>query len=215
MLGRGKPYRYEGEFSLVRVEEQSGALSKGGSTRTAIVFVLKLVQDTDDNDAFEPLKLGEIPALYAGKPTSRPAMVQVRTQQSLFRRRVSDLEKGCRLTGVCDLRFLRASHVKPWVKCETDNERIDGNNGLLLCPQADLLFDRGWISFEDSGTLVRSPELPGDVVSKIGLNLKVGRKCGTFLPAQQAYLDFHRNEVFGKRYSQLKDPLGELLIAID
>src|SRR3546814_3413344 len=50
-------------------------------------------------------------------------------------------------------RSLRASHIKPWSKCASGDERVDGNNGLLLSPTADHLFDRGWITFEDDGAL--------------------------------------------------------------
>jgi 5-methylcytosine-specific restriction enzyme A len=210
MLGRGKPYRFLGEFNLVRAEEVFGSSNTSGETRKSIVFVLEpiLAEVAIPNwvsDAF-PNVVG---------PTSKSAIVQVRTQQSLFRKRVADFEKGCRLTNICDLRFLRASHVKPWSKCDSDAERIDGNNGLLLCPQGDLLFDRGWITFDEKGGLVRAAELPADVVSKIGLNLRPGRRCGEFRPEQQNYMDFHRSEIFGKKFTQLKDPLGEILAAID
>src|SRR5690606_17423574 len=77
----------------------------------------------------------------------------IRAKQSLFKRRLLNVEKQCRLTGVADLRFLRASHIKPWAKCTSGDERVDGANGLLLTPHADLLFDRGWITFEDNGAL--------------------------------------------------------------
>jgi predicted restriction endonuclease len=35
----------------------------------------------------------------------------------------------------------------------TNEERLDGENGLLLPPNADHLFDRGFIGFEDTVTL--------------------------------------------------------------
>jgi putative restriction endonuclease len=48
-----------------------------------------------------------------------------------------------------------ASHIKPW--CESTNEeRLNGENGLLLTPSIDHLFDRGFISFEDNGELLIS-----------------------------------------------------------
>jgi len=43
---------------------------------------------------------------------------------------------------------LRASHCKPWCDCESNEERLNGENGLLLTPSIDHLFDRGFISFE-------------------------------------------------------------------
>jgi 5-methylcytosine-specific restriction protein A len=74
-----------------------------------------------------------------------------------------NIEKQCRLTGITDLRFLRASHIKPWSKCADGSERVDGSNGLLLSPHADFLFDRGWITFEDDGALICSDHLPKNV----------------------------------------------------
>lgn len=121
------------------------------------------------------------------------------------------MEKQCRLTGIGDLRFLRASHIKPWAKCQTGDERVDGSNGLLLCPHADYLFDRGWISFDDSGGLIRSANLPGEVIDRIGLDLSAGRNCGRFTPGQKGYLEFHRNAVFNRAFRHTEDPLLELV----
>jgi hypothetical protein len=137
-------------------------------------------------------------------------MAEARSKQSLFKRRLLTVEKECRLTGISDLRFLRASHVKPWAKCADGSERVDGSNGLLLSPHADFLFDRGWITFEDSGALIRSDHLPTEVLDGIGLDLKQGRKCGEFFDKQKVYLDYHRNAVFEKNFMKAEDPLSEL-----
>ena len=88
--------------------------------------------------------------------------------------------------------------------------RVDGSNGLLLTPHADFLFDRGWITFEDDGALVRSDYLPNDVIERIGLDLKQGRRCGNFLDKQKTYLEFHRSAIFEKSFQKLEDPLLEL-----
>jgi hypothetical protein len=40
--------------------------------------------------------------------------------------------------------------LKPWLD-STNEERLNGENGLLLTPSIDHLFDRGFIGFEDSG----------------------------------------------------------------
>ena len=110
-----------------------------------------------------------------------------------------------------DLRFLRASHIKPWAACNTATERTDGNNGLLLTPTADLLFDRGWISFENSGRLLVSKDLPQEVAGRIGIKLRSGQLCGSFNAQQAGYLEFHQNVLFEKRYRTAADPLSELV----
>jgi hypothetical protein len=80
-----------------------------------------------------------------------------------------------------------------------------------LTPHADLLFDRGWISFEDKGQLIVTSELPADVRTKIGLKLRQGRNCGLFTTRQQSYLKFHREKVFEQHYKATVDPLEDLL----
>ena len=47
-------------------------------------------------------------------------------------------------------------NCKPW-RDATNDERLDGENGLLLTPSIDHLFDRGFIGFEDGGRLIISP----------------------------------------------------------
>lgn len=136
--------------------------------------------------------------------------MEVRSKQSLFKRRLLTVEKQCRVTGIADLRFLRASHIKPWAKCSDGHERVDGSNGLLLSPHADFLFDRGWITFEDGGALLRSHQLPKDVIARIGLDLKQGRNCGGFFEEQKRFLEHHRNAVFEKSFQKIADPLMEL-----
>jgi len=39
-------------------------------------------------------------------------------------------------------------------------QRLDGANGLLLTAELDALFDRGLISFDDSGGMLVSAQMP-------------------------------------------------------
>lgn len=124
--------------------------------------------------------------------TEREQLTRARVGQGLFRQRVQSLEKGCRLTGITDTRFLVASHIKPW-KNGDNSERLDGHNGLLLAPHVDKLFDRGWLSFEDSGDVLieQSAKI---VVSSWALS---GIKnVGAFTREQQFFLRYHRTRVF-------------------
>jgi hypothetical protein len=72
--------------------------------------------------------------------TDRQAIVLARRGQGLFKQRVMTLEHACRITGVDREEHLRASHCKPW-RDATNEERLDGENGLLLTPSMDHLFD--------------------------------------------------------------------------
>jgi len=46
-----------------------------------------------------------------------------------------------RITGVNNLNHLLASHCKPW-RDSSNEERLNGENGLRLTPSIDHLFDR-------------------------------------------------------------------------
>ncbi|MBK8163063.1 MAG: HNH endonuclease [Gammaproteobacteria bacterium] len=214
MMGSHRPVRFWGEFRFRSAYHKPGIPDTSGVPRVAIVFKLEPIEQ--DFRPFQNAIADEVPSdsVIELAATSSSQVVSVRSKQSLFRRRLLTVEKQCRLTGIADLRFLRASHIKPWSKCATGGERVDGNNGLLLSPHADFLFDRGWISFEDGGALLRSNQLPAGVIDRIGLNLKVGRNCGLFDEKQKAYLEYHRNAVFDKALGRASDPLLDLLSAI-
>jgi putative restriction endonuclease len=128
--------------------------------------------------------------------TTKEQVVLARHGQGLFRQRVLDLEKRCRLTKIENPLLLMASHIKPWRACATANERIDGANGLALAPHVDRLFDRGLIGFESDGTVLVSPRLPHDDLERLGLAEAVAKSCGTFLDSQVAFLLYHRKSVF-------------------
>ncbi|CAN7241291.1 HNH endonuclease [Phenylobacterium sp. LjRoot219] len=139
--------------------------------------------------------------------TVRQALINARRGQGAFRKNVEGVESRCRLTGVTNPMFLIASHIKPWRLCGTAAERLDGMNGLLLTPDADLLFDRGFITFgEDAGVMV-SKRVDKHDLRRLGFDqLTVDRfgfeeapsiwKTDTFAPDQQRYLAYHRAEIF-------------------
>jgi 5-methylcytosine-specific restriction enzyme A len=208
MMGRSRPYRFLGEFRFRHAYSKENVPDTSGSPRTAIVFMLEPV-DADFNSFQDSIADRPSPQIALSATTSLK-LTEIRSKQSLFKRRLLTVEKQCRVTGIADLRFLRASHIKPWAQCNSGGERIDGTNGLLLSPHADFMFDRGWISFEDNGALIRSDHLPKDVIDLIGLDLKKGRMCGQFLREQKKYLEYHRNAVFNKSFKMVEDPLLEL-----
>ena len=125
--------------------------------------------------------------------TEKYQLVRSRVGQGQYRNNLERHEAGCRITGITDKRFLTASHIKPWVK-SNDFEKLDGNNGLLLSPHIDRLFDRGYISFQDNGQLIFSPSLPSDVMTAWGLNNPA--KVKPLTNKQSFYMNFHRSEIF-------------------
>jgi HNH endonuclease len=98
---------------------------------------------------------------------------------------------------VTDPRLLKASHIKPWRSCITSAERLDGHNGLpLLCPNVDHLFDRGYISFGDHGSVLVSPLIDATQIALHCLATAPPSNVGPFRPGQAACLAFHRESVF-------------------
>lgn len=76
-----------------------------------------------------------------------------RVGQDIFRDGLMAYWGGrCPLTGITEPALLRASHIKPWARCESDAERLDVYNGLLLSALWDAAFDAGLVTFEDDGT---------------------------------------------------------------
>lgn len=123
--------------------------------------------------------------------TEKEQLIKARRGQGIFKSRLLKVEKSCRVTGVNNPIFLIASHIKPWAK-STNQEKLDGNNGLLLSPHVDKLFDKGWIGFSDNGDLIIK-----DNASDVFLNWKLTeRNVGSFNKKQKYYLAYHR-ERFG------------------
>ena len=94
---------------------------------------------------------------------------EAKTGKLVLRERVSAVEPRCRLTGVTNPLLLIASHIKPWRLCQTARERLDGMNGLMLTPDADRLFDRGFVTFNDDGRALASPRADPDDLRRLGL----------------------------------------------
>ena len=90
--------------------------------------------------------------------------------------------------------LLRASHIKPWADCDTDAERLDVFNGLLLAPHLDAAFDSGFITIAEDGAVLLSDALPSD--SWVSLGLDRSLKIGGLHGAHERYLPWHRSRIF-------------------
>jgi putative restriction endonuclease len=126
--------------------------------------------------------------------TERLALITARKGQGLFKERVSKIEARCRITGVENPEHLVASHCKPW-RDSSNEERLNGENGLLLTPSIDHLFDRGFIGFEDNGRLIISPAAHRPSLHRMGIDVAQTVNVGGFTNGQKRFLDFHRTSV--------------------
>ena len=72
-------------------------------------------------------------------------------------------------------------------------EKLDIHNGLLMCPNPDKLFDRGYISFDDTGRILISGRL--DDNNRMYMNITPTMKID-ITEENIKYIKYHRKNVF-------------------
>gem|GEM_PF-2896227 len=137
------------------------------------------------------------------------ALVKARVNQGVFRERLVRQYGKCCLCGVDEESLLIASHIKPWVESSPE-ERVDENNGLLLCPNHDRLFDRGFITFNDDGTIKISQKLSEN--SQIFMNVNSDIRIDVN-PALISFMKYHRERIFID--SEVEEAAEKLNLEID
>lgn len=107
--------------------------------------------------------------------TDKKTVLKARIGQGKYRNSLINYWKTCSVTGCGPTTILVASHIIPWSKCNSNSERIDRFNGLLLTPNLDKLFDRGLITFDANGMIRLSTRLSSADASTLGVhsNLKL------------------------------------------
>jgi len=89
---------------------------------------------------------------------------------------------------------LVASHIKPFIKSD-ENEAYDPDNGLLLSRNMDILFDQGYISFDNNGTIIYSNQLHQEVIAGVSKYFLYD----IFINSKRLeYLAYHREMVLKK-----------------
>lgn len=125
--------------------------------------------------------------------TERNALIQARVGQGKFRAQLKEYWRGCSISGCEMYPVLIASHIKPWSVCN-NAQRLDLFNGLLLLPNFDKLFDKGYITFSNNGIIICSKLLSISDIKSLGINnnlrlIKIDqRHC--------EYLNYHRENCF-------------------
>ena len=145
--------------------------------------------DEEDNELSETEEIIEEIDALSLKGEEKEALVKVRVNQGIFRDRLlKHYPNKCCLCGVESPQLLIASHIKPWSECKED-ERLDPNNGFLMCPSHDKLFDRHLITFKDDGSIQISDSLSANDVK--GMHVKAGMKI-KLTAGNRKYLKVHR-----------------------
>jgi hypothetical protein len=101
--------------------------------------------------------------------TERQGLVTSRVGQGYYRQQIIEKWEGkCPISGIDILPILISSHIVPWADA-TDEERLDVENGILLSPLYDSLFDKHLISFDDEGKIVISDKIRKKGIDKFGI----------------------------------------------
>ncbi|QJY37899.1 HNH endonuclease [Vibrio europaeus] len=128
--------------------------------------------------------------------TSTTALINARVGQGKFRKNVIDIwgnQETCALTGIGTKALLVASHIKPWAQCNSDEERLDGCNGILLAAHVDRLFDSHLITFRKKRSEYRLEAAPSLEKSTLGLlGLQVGDALYSGHLSLQSETDFEK-----------------------
>lgn len=118
---------------------------------------------------------------------------RTRDGQEKYRQNLFEQFLHCPFTQIDDVKLLVASHIKPWSVCNKA-EKTDINNGLMLSPLFDKLFDRGYITFKDNGDLIISDWL--SPANQQRVNFTYNKEDLHLTDKRKAFLEYHRNNVF-------------------
>ncbi len=181
----GPPFKSEGnhrDWHKVPYEHVSKIVSEFSR-----VFSIKTKNHSTEqitNDIQEIIELTNIDS------TEKSSLIQSRIGQGKFREGLLNLWGACSVTQSKHFPLLVASHIKPWSK-SNNQERLDPYNGLLLLPNLDKAFDLGFISFDLSGNILISNELPDYKVLGISERMSILVK-----DKNKMYLKYHRLHIF-------------------
>lgn len=181
------------ELALPSLELPGPGLSRHAFERlsdlyAALSHVYRLSSSLPD----APLRVFVETVRMLPQTTEVERLVVQRIGQAIFRDSLMDYwQRRCPLTRISDAALLRASHIVPWKSCDSDSQRLDVHNGLLLSALWDAAFDRGLVTFMDDGSPVFSPALSDAARAEL-------RWCGKLPLTQQqrANVAWHRVNIF-------------------
>lgn len=127
--------------------------------------------------------------------TEKQNLTLSRIGQGKFRNELIIYWSGCSISKLDKINLLVASHIKPWR--ESNNfERLDVFNGLLLLPNYDKLFDKGYINFDDKGKIRISKYLNDNDLKILNVNPEI--KLINIENKHKEYLEYHNENCFIK-----------------
>lgn len=115
--------------------------------------------------------------------------IKARNGQGYFKEQILKRMDCCMITGSKEI--LEAAHIKPWAKAN-DQEKIDGFNGMLLTPNCHKLFDKGFICFQNDGSIKKSNKISTKDFDRLIIEDKKLNRKPISNEKTQAYLGWHR-----------------------
>ena len=141
-----------------------------------------------DNIVFKKKKQIEI--------TEKIVKQKIRVGQSSFRNDLLKSLKKCPITQIDEKRLLIASHIKPWIHSD-NKERLNPNNGFLLSPLYDKLFDKGigLITFTPDKKILISKRLSSKNRARLSVN-NMDYIADLPTNGREEFLEYHRKYIF-------------------
>lgn len=161
---------------------------------TSLYAVLGRIFELSVSLPSEPLRrfhdaIGRLPS------TERQQLTVQRVGQDIFRAALEQYwGNRCAITNVGDRELLRASHIKPWAQCVSDEERLDVFNGILLAAHLDAAFDKHLMTISSDGSVQFSSRLSQEALGV--LNPGGGSLVVAVAPSHQRYLAEHQETFF-------------------
>lgn len=144
----------------------------------------------EDTSAVTPEMIAILQNKYVGR-TQYEAKTNARRGQSEWVKLIRP--QHCPLTG--SRLGLIGSHIADWAKFE--EARLHPENGFLFTRNIDWLFERGWISFDDNGNVLLSPQRKIEEFDALGLTEILRQKnIGPFSDERKRFLAWHRKNKF-------------------
>ena len=122
---------------------------------------------------------------------ARNAGAQRRFRNNLFKHTGA----SCAICGLPIPELLTASHIKPYSKCDEIYDAVNFENGLLMCPIHDALFESArYITIDSTdGTIkIKNKYLPFKELFNLDQQEKIDSKLLT--PERQHYLEWHNKK---------------------
>ncbi|MCZ2481284.1 HNH endonuclease [Aquirufa nivalisilvae] len=169
---------FDETISIPRLKEiYNWTPEKNGGITTNNYYSVKKIQSRNRGEQKRP------------NYTERKGLVTSRVGQGWYRQEI--LKKWgnkCAITGCEVVEILISSHIKRWSESNED-ERLDPDNGILLTPHLDSLFDKHLISFKDDGQIIISKRILKSDLNILGISDSIKLKVDE---GMRKYLKTHR-----------------------